>query len=354
MRLKTNIILIILAAILFFSGCSKDVEEYNKPAVYWYSKIISSIADSDLEKADAYYTSLQGEHIGSPLLPEATMILAIAHMHYEEYLLSEHFANEYMKRYANANEREFAEFMKIKAKYMALPNPRRDQVLIQDAIKEGEKFKINYPRSMYYTVVDTMLTNLRMAEAALNESIADLYVRLDKPRSAEYYRNIKPQHWMNWDEIDRAKTSWYRAWFEGDGTESWYGFMIPDTQSVVSRNTVQEEYIPQVQESVLEEAGIELLSEEQVSEIEKARELRDEGILSQEEYKDIKDEIINSKSLSEPEVLRESVPKNYEQDILDSISKEQATELKKAKDLMDEGVLSTQEFNALKDEILGN
>jgi outer membrane protein assembly factor BamD len=86
-----------------------------------------------------------------------------------------------------------------------------------------------------------MLTNLYMAQAALNETIADLYVRIDKPKSAEYYKNIQPQPWIQWDEIDRAKTPWYREWFEGDGTASWYGFIIPDTRSVVSRNSVNED-----------------------------------------------------------------------------------------------------------------
>ncbi|RLF26153.1 MAG: outer membrane protein assembly factor BamD [Thermoplasmata archaeon] len=239
--MKIKIILLTLIALIFFGGCSKELDEYNKPAVYWYSKIIESISDANLEKADDYYSSLQGEHIGSPLLPEATMILAIAHMHYEEYLLSEHFLNEYMKRYANPNEKEFADFMKIKSKYMALPNPRRDQALINESIKDAEKFKRDYPNSMYFHVIDTMLTNLHMAEAALNETIADLYERIDKPKSAEYYRNIKPQPWIRWDEIQRANSPWYRAWFEGDGTQSWYGFLLPDTRSVVSRNSVNEE-----------------------------------------------------------------------------------------------------------------
>ena len=242
MRLKTKLTIIILATSIFFGGCAKDVEEYNKPAVYWYEKMVEAVSDNNLEKADDYYSSLQGEHIGSPLLPEATMILAIAHMHYEEYLLTEHFLDEYIKRYANPNEREFAEFLKIKAKYMALPNPRRDQVLISDAIIEGEKFKQNYPTSMYYSIVDNMLTNLHMAEALLNEGIADLYTRLDKPKGAEYYRSIKPQPWIKWDEIERANVPWYREWFEGDGTESWYSFLIPDTKSVVSRNSDNEDY----------------------------------------------------------------------------------------------------------------
>lgn len=324
MKLESNILITVVASLLLFSGCSKEVEEYNKPAAYWYSKVISSVAKGDVEKADNYYSSLQGEHIGSPLLPEATLILAIAHMHYEEYLLSEHFSDEYMKRYANVNEREFTEFLKIKAKYMALPNPRRDQVLIQDAIKESKIFKMNYPRSMYYPVVDTMLTNLTMAEAALNESIADLYVRLDKPRSAEYYRNKKAQKWVDFDEIDRANSPWYREWFEGDGTQSWYAFMIPDTKSVVSRNTLYEEYVSLEQNgTVMEVAPIEevvgqedkyyaetktrLISAEQEKDIQRAKELMAKGALTQEEYKAIRDEILDEGSITGSQASQENM-----------------------------------------------
>ncbi len=241
MKKQIHILLIAVVFSLLFSACSKEVNEYNKPAVYWYGKIVESISDGNIDKADDYYSSLQGEHIGSPLLPEATMILAIAHMHNEEYLLTEHFLNEYVRRYANANEREFAEFLKIKAKYKSLPNPRRDQVLIQEAIKDAEVFKQNYPHSMYYSLVDTMLTNLYLADASLNEAISELYIRLDKPKAAVYYKNLRPQPWIKWNEIERANTPWYREIFEGDGTASWYAFMIPDTQSVVSRNTVKSD-----------------------------------------------------------------------------------------------------------------
>lgn len=241
MKLKTYKIIALLPIALLFTNCSKSVEEYNKPAMYWYSKIVENVSHGDLEQADSYYSSLQGEHIGSPLLPEATMILAIAHMHEEEYLLSEHFLDEYIKRYATPNEKEEAEFLKIKAKYKALPNPRRDQVLIDGAITDGEAFKSNYPDSMYTEIVNTMLTRLYLAQFVLNEEITDLYERLDKPKSADYYRSVNPQPWILSQEINRATASWYRAWFEGDGTSSWYEFMIPDTKSVVSRNSVSED-----------------------------------------------------------------------------------------------------------------
>lgn len=239
--MNMKIIFTALGVLLFLSACTKEVEEYNKPAIYWYSKIISSISDSNFDKADDYYSSLQGEHIGSPLLPEATLILALAHMENEEYLLSEHFFNEYISRYANPNEREYAEYMKIKAKYLALPHPRRDQVLITQAIKDANSFKVSYPYSQYYNLVDSMLTNLYYADSSLNESIADLYKRIDKPKASQYYEELKPRAWIKWSQVQRAQSPWYRGWFEGDGTASWYAFMIPDTKSVVSRNSVTDE-----------------------------------------------------------------------------------------------------------------
>jgi outer membrane protein assembly factor BamD len=297
MKYKSSFLLAAFVAIVFFSGCSKELEEYNKPAIYWYGKIVKNISQGDLEKADNYYSSLQGEHIGSPLLPEATMILAIAHLHHEEYLLSEHFLNEYIKRYATANEKEDAEFLKIKAKYLALPNPRRDQALISEAIREAQLFKHNYPNSMYYSVVNTMQTRLYLAEAALNETIADLYARLDKPKGAEFYRTLKPQPWINWDEIDRANSPWYREWFEGDGTQSWYAFMVPDTRSVVSRNSVVDNTITketQVEKAPMKETteAKKTLSKFQQDEIIKAQDLKEKGIITEDEFNALRDKIL--------------------------------------------------------------
>lgn len=236
--LKPTLFAVSVLTALLFSGCSQKVaSEYNQPAAYWYDKMIHEVGMGSLDKADNYYSSLQSEHIGSPLLGEATLILAMAHIRQGEYLLGEHFLNEYIKRYADAEQREFAAFLKIKAKYLALPNVRRDQGLIDKVITEGERFKSSYPRSIYQPTVDTMVTRLYLAQAALNESIANLYDRLDKPRAAAYYRAIEPQPWIDWNEVEPASSPWYRAVFEGDGGESWYAFLIPDTQSVVSRNS---------------------------------------------------------------------------------------------------------------------
>ena len=192
--------------------------------------------NASLEKADGYFSSLQSEHIGSPLLPEATMIMAQAHMEAGEYMLSEHFLDEYIRRFASIKEREFASYLKIRAKFMALPNPRRDQTLINDALQEGNKFKKAYPKFYYLPAVDTMLVKLYLARANLNKTIAGLYGRIDKPKAQEYYVQKQPETWINWDEVEPPDTPWYREMYEGDGTESWYASWIPKSTSVIAQD----------------------------------------------------------------------------------------------------------------------
>ncbi len=237
MKYMYRVVLVLFLA-FFVGGCSKSVDEYNKPAIYWYTKIVDSIASINLEKADDYYSSLQSEHIGSPLLPEATLILAVGHLKNEEYLLSEYFFDEYIRRYADETQKEFVLFMKIKTKYMSLPNPRRDQVLISKTIKESQEFLRNYPNSEYKDMVKTMLVRLYLAKASLNDTIASLYERIDKPKASAYYKAMtKELMVVGKEHIQKAKTPWYREMFEGDGTSSWYEFLIPDTISVVARNS---------------------------------------------------------------------------------------------------------------------
>ncbi|MBU1642863.1 outer membrane protein assembly factor BamD, partial [bacterium] len=51
------------------------------------------------------------------------------------------------------------------------------------------------------------------------------------------YHNLRKEDWIDWADVSKPDVAWYKEIFEGDGTQSWYAFLIPDTQSVVSRNS---------------------------------------------------------------------------------------------------------------------
>lgn len=235
--MKFKIYVFAVFSIVLLSGCAKGVSQYNKSASYWYEKMIDSVANNSLDKADGYFSSLQSEHIGSPLLSEATMIMAQAHMRVGEYLLAEHFLDEYIHRFADVKEREFASYLKMRAKFMALPQPRRDQTLIHDALALGNEFTKTYPNSPYMLGVNTMLVKLTLARANLNQTIAGLYKRLDKPKASVFYAEKQPESWIDWNEVKPPDTVWYREIFEGDGSESWYAFFIPESTSVIAQDS---------------------------------------------------------------------------------------------------------------------
>ena len=189
MNLKKSIFASIALAFLF-AGCTKDEEvtEFNKPALHWYQEIGSSISKGNLDKADEYYISLKSEHMRSPLMPTTIMMLAHAHMNHEEYLLANYYIDEYNKRYAEANDREYMEFIKLKAAFLGVKDVYKDQKLIMDSINNANVYLLRYPGSVYAPLVNTILVRLHMSQYLLNENIAALYERTGKPDGAKIYR----------------------------------------------------------------------------------------------------------------------------------------------------------------------
>ena len=201
--------IVIVAFLIFMSGCSSKKEaEYNKPAIYWYEKIIKSVSSENLDKADEYFTSLESEHISSPFVPEAMLILAQAHMDNEEYLMANFYIDEYIKRYGTIKRKEFAEYLKIKASFLGFKNINRDQKLLQDTIKNALNYKKRYANSEFVPLVDTILTKLYMTEYVLNKNIMLLYQRRDKSNAAKIYEEKLKKSWLEENEIVKPQ-SWY-------------------------------------------------------------------------------------------------------------------------------------------------
>ncbi len=189
MKLKRTILVAIALAFLFVGCANKDeVAEFNKPALYWYKKIGKSISDGNMDKADAYYISLKSEHMRSPLMPTAIMMLAHAHMNKEEYLLANYYLDEYNKRFGEGDDREYTDFMKLKAAFLGIKDVYKDQKLIMDSIANANRYLVRYPGSAYAPLVNTILVRLHMSQYLLNENIAALYERTGKPDAAEIYR----------------------------------------------------------------------------------------------------------------------------------------------------------------------
>jgi outer membrane protein assembly factor BamD len=205
-----------LLLILIFFGCSNknDVVEYNKPALYWYNKILKSINSFQLDKADDALASLEAEHKQSKLIPSALLIVAKVHMDEEEYELAEFYLNDYIQKYQQDKFIDYIRFLKLKAKFLAFKNQFREQNLINETIQEANRFIIDFPNSQFIYLVKSIKSRLLMAKALFDVEIASLYDRVNKPKAKEFYNKKAQKSWKDLQNIQKVNVPWYRAIFE--------------------------------------------------------------------------------------------------------------------------------------------
>ena len=209
-----NLLLIACAAFVFTACSSKTEEEYNKPANYWYNKMMKQISDGDLDEADDTYSSLESEHRNSPFIPSAMLILVNAHIDEEEYALANFYLDEYIKRFGLSKDIDYARYLKIKANFLGFKYQFRDQQLIDETITQIQEFKSKYKNSPYMPLVDTINSRLFMAKASFDNEIAELYIRRDKEAAAAFYEQKVKESWINPAEIEPVKVPFYRSIFE--------------------------------------------------------------------------------------------------------------------------------------------
>jgi len=209
-------ILLLVIFLFILNGCAKkdSVEVYNKPALYWYGQIVKEIKNQDLEKADDYFTSLSSEHVESPLLQTSMLILANAHIEEEEYILANFYLDEYIKRYGDIKNSQYAKFLKIKANFESFTKPNRNQQLIINTIKDTKEFLNTYPNSQYVPMVNTILVKLELANLQTTQEIASLYGRIDKPKASKIYKEKIDKSSLKEANMIKPHVPWYRAWFE--------------------------------------------------------------------------------------------------------------------------------------------
>ncbi len=213
---KIKSLLLVITSIFIFTACSSknEVTEYNKPALYWYNKMLTEISRGYLDQADDTYTSLESEHRNSPLIPTSLLILVNSHIEEEEYALANFYLDEYIKRFALSENIDYARYLKIKANFLGFAYQLRDQELIENTIKEIADFKSKYINSPYMPLVDTINARLYMAKASLDLSIAKLYEKKGKKEAAAFYNKKVKESWINPSEIEAVKVPYYRSIFE--------------------------------------------------------------------------------------------------------------------------------------------
>lgn len=207
----------ILIFLIIFTACSSKKEtfdDYNLSDKAWLDKILKNIEKNELDKADNNYTSLYSEHINSPLLKSATLILSKAHSNEHEYDLANYYIDEYIKLYADANNIEWLNYLRIKNLFKGIALPKRNQFLLLKAIEEVNNFKNEYPESIYIPYINTIENKLMLTQLMLDKDILKLYKKLDYEESVLIYKKMIEENTLNEVEYIEPKLPWYRKIFE--------------------------------------------------------------------------------------------------------------------------------------------
>lgn len=209
--MKLKIFTFIIAT--FFIGCA-DKKKFNQTDEFWYKEVIRFIGNKDMDKADTSFTSLETEHIHSQLLETANILLINSHIQHENYILSNYYIDRYKRLFGTKKSRDYIEYLRIKSKFLAFKQPKRDQKLLLDTLSLIEDYLFDYSKSKYLPYIKTMETNLLLSKNNLNIDIIILYEKLDKPKAVEYYKSQFSLDWVNQTEIENPKSSFLRAIFE--------------------------------------------------------------------------------------------------------------------------------------------
>lgn len=196
-------------AVLLFNACSNDINDFQKPATFWYEQIILAINNNNLEKADSYFSSLQSEHIASPLIKDALVLLIQAHMDNNEYLLSSFFVSEYKKRYSNKTNIDFITFLETKASYYAFSNYSKDHGYVTSNISQISLFTENNKNNIYLPYISHMLTSFKLAKREINKEAIRIYKMQDKQKAQEKYEMYNEELGLDSIESRPSHIPWY-------------------------------------------------------------------------------------------------------------------------------------------------
>ena len=200
---------ILLCAFLAI-GCSKTKQVvYNQSASFWYEGIFKNIRLGNLEVADNYFSSLQSEHINSPLIPEAMLALGQAPLGSEEYLLADFYFKEYLKRYGNASNADYVSYLQLRSHLYAFKNMSKDQVFMTDSIALIQSFIEKYPDSRYAPFAHEMEVKFVLGQNELNGAIARVYAKGKHKEAEQIYRDRIDSDLQQATNPKASKVPWY-------------------------------------------------------------------------------------------------------------------------------------------------
>jgi outer membrane protein assembly factor BamD len=203
-----KIVFVAFIAFLIIGCADKNREISNQTALTWHKIIFNNLTSIDLDLADDAFTSLEVEHPVSKFIPIDMLQLSIAHAKNQEFELATFYMQEFKKRYASFEDKEWADYMISKYKFLSIKEAYTNQQGVNEAINYVNSTIQTYPNSIYNYELNTIKAKLEITKKLFRQNISNLYKRIDKPKSAKIYKTD-----INKSNIIPPYIPWYKKLF---------------------------------------------------------------------------------------------------------------------------------------------
>jgi outer membrane protein assembly factor BamD len=194
-----KILIAIPAAIFLLAGCASksQVNTDNLTANQIHSEIYHAINTGYIDKADNLFLNMEAQYPGSIYIKSDLLMLYLAHLKNEEYILAKYYLNQYETRFASASEIPWCEYEKIRIDFISYKNAYTNQGKILKIIKECKNYQAKFPNSPFLYEVNTIYVKALLTNLYLDDKISKLYKKEDKPKASKLYKvkipaNSKP------------------------------------------------------------------------------------------------------------------------------------------------------------------
>ncbi len=197
----------LLIPLLFLACSHKPKPNEYKNELQIHRQLKQDVQNIFLDNADNDLINLEAQFPSSPYIKSDLLILYLAHLKNEDYILAKFYLNQYEKRFASAKEIPWCEYQKIKIDFLSYQNAYTNQKKILNLINECKYYKLTYPNSIFLPEINTIYVKTLLTKKYLDAKIYKLYKKLGKEKAAQKYKTKIPKN------SKPPKIPWYKKIF---------------------------------------------------------------------------------------------------------------------------------------------
>jgi outer membrane protein assembly factor BamD len=186
---ETVVVLLVMcaSAVLMSCGASKSIVPPGLTADQLFKRAKEFLEEEEWIPAQKHLDVLKLQFPASPLADDAQYYIAELHFRKREYILSSYNFNQLRKQFPSSEYSKSSLYKAALSYYELSPPADRDQDYTRQAIKSFEEFRTAYPKDSLAIESGKKILELRDKLARNVFSTAELYVKLEAPRSVLVY-----------------------------------------------------------------------------------------------------------------------------------------------------------------------